>query len=192
MLISRPESELLFERKGEEEIIICCSYGWISDSISKKAGLKEGENEILTNILETKFPKHAANYWSEDGFISRDLEVRNIDEWIENEICFLSGFETWFRENENGDDLSELISKAMGEDVVARAKIDFDRDRIRLVSEIPDNTLSKIIDINPAGKIAYRSIDMAIINALSKGKKENSSYMKKRLQKKKKPWWKMW
>ena len=77
-MIAGPESEIFFEKKGENEIIICCKYDWISDKISKKVGLREGEKEILTNILNKKFPNHAAKYLCEDGIISRDLESRNI------------------------------------------------------------------------------------------------------------------
>ena len=193
-MIAGPESEIFFEKKGEDEMVICCRYDWISDKISKKVGLREGEKEILTNILNKKFPNHAANYWSEDGIISRDLESRNIGEWIENEICFLSGFALWFREKEeNGEiDLSSLASEAMGEDVNVEGQIDFDRGRIELLSELPSNALNLIKDMNPAGKIAYRSMDMAVIKGLSEGNSDYAVEMKQRTQNNQKPWWKFW
>ena len=193
-MIAGPESEIFFEKKGENEIIICCKYDWISDKISKKVGLREGEKEILTNILNKKFPNHAANYWSEEGIISRDLESRNIGEWIENEICFLSGFALWFREKQkDGEiDLSSFASEAIGKEVSAEAQIDFDRERIELLSELPSNALNLIKDMNPAGKIAYRSMDMAIIKGLSEGDDEYAVQMRKRTQISQKPWWKFW
>tara|TARA_B100001750_G_C15406365_1_gene545393 strand:- start:243 stop:824 length:582 start_codon:yes stop_codon:yes gene_type:complete len=193
-LIAGPESEIFFEKKGEDEMVICCRYDWISDKISKKVGLREGEKEILTNILNKKFPNHAANYWSEEGIISRDLESRNIGEWIENEICFLSGFALWFREKEeNGEiDLSSLASEAMGKDVNVEGQIDFDRGRIELLSELPSNALNLIKNMNPAGKIAYRSMDMAVIKGLSEGNSDYAVEMKQRTQINQKPWWKFW
>ncbi len=193
-MIAGPESEIFFEKKGEDEMVICCRYDWISDKISKKVGLREGEKEILTNILNKKFPNHAANYWSEEGIISRDLESRNIGEWIENEICFLSGFALWFREKEeNGEiDLSSLASEAMGKDVNVEGQIDFDRGRIELLSELPSNALNLIKNMNPAGKIAYRSMDMAVIKGLSEGNSDYAVEMKQRTQINQKPWWKFW
>tara|TARA_B100000686_G_scaffold79629_1_gene85884 strand:- start:1272 stop:2000 length:729 start_codon:yes stop_codon:yes gene_type:complete len=193
-LISNPESELFFEKKGDVEITFCCKYEWISDSISKKVGLRDGEKEILANILSTKFPKHAANYWAEDGIISRDLEARDIEEWIENEICFLAGFAVWFREKEkDGEvDLSSLVSEALGKEVSVEGQIDFDRKRIELLSELPSNALNLIKEMNPAGKVAYRSMDMAVIQGLSEGNSELANEMKQRTQSWQKPWWKFW
>ena len=162
--------------------------------MSKKVGLREGEKEILSNILSTKFPKHAANYWSEDGIINRDLEARDIEEWIENEICFLAGFAVWFREKENDGevDLSSLVSEALGKKVSVEGQIDFDRERIELLSELPSNALNLIKEMNPAGKVAYRSMDMAIIQGLSEGDSELASEMKQRTQSVQIPWWKFW
>ena len=144
--------------------------------------------------MKSKFPEHASNYWSEAGVISRDLEVRNIGEWIENEICFLSGFAIWFREKEkDGEvDLSSLVSEALGKEVNVEGQIDFDRKRIELLSELPSNALNLIKEMNPAGKIAYRSMDMAIIKGLSEGNNEYAGEMKKRTQSSQKPWWKFW
>ncbi|MEC9332460.1 MAG: hypothetical protein VYA07_00245 [Candidatus Thermoplasmatota archaeon] len=193
-LISRPESILFFEKSTREKLEIGCKYGWISQNISPKVNFRGGEIEILENILETKFAEHVNEYWMENGKITRDLESRSIGEWIENEICFLAGFALWFREKEKeGEiDLSTLVSQAMGEDVTAGAQIDFERKRIELLSELPSNALSVLKDMNPAGKIAYRSMDMAIIKGISEGDDARAMNMKQRTQILQKPWWKFW
>lgn len=193
-LISRPESVFFFEKNAGEKLKIGCKYGWISQNISQKVNFRVGEIEILENILETKFAEHVNEYWTENGKITRDLESRSIGEWIENEICFLAGFALWFREKEKeGEiDLSTLVSQAMGEDVTAGAQIDFERKRIELLSELPSNALSVLKDMNPAGKIAYRSMDMAIIKGISEGDDARAMNMKQRTQILQKPWWKFW
>ncbi len=193
-LISIPEADAFFERRGEEELEICCKYNWIVQNISQKVNLREGEIEILTNLLETKFANHAIDYWTEDGSITRNLDSRTVGEWIENEICFLAGFTLWFREKEkDGDiDLSSLVSEAVGQEVNADSQIDFDKKRIELVSELPTNALSILKDMNPAGKIAYRSMDMAIIKGLAEGNDEYAMKMRQRTQINQKPWWIFW
>ncbi len=194
ILISRPESVFFFEKNTGEKLEIGCKYDWISQNISQKVNFRGGEIEILENILETKFAEHVNEYWTENGKITRDLESRSIGEWIENEICFLAGFALWFREKEKeGEiDLSTLVSQAMGEDVTAGAQIDFERKRIELLSELPSNALSVLKDMNPAGKIAYRSMDMAIIKGISEGDDARAMNMKQRTQILQKPWWKFW
>ena len=193
-LISGPGADSFFEKKGEDELEICCKYSWVTQNISQKVKLREGEIEILTNLLETKFADHAKDYWTENDCITRDLEHRTIGEWIENEICFLAGFALWFREKEkDGDiDLSSLVSEAVGQKMSADAQIDFDRKRIELLAELPSNSLSVLRDMNPAGKIAYRSMDMAIIKGLSEGDDDYAMDMRQRTQKNQKPWWKFW
>jgi len=52
-LISGPGADSFFEKKGEEELEICCKYSWVAQNISRKVKLREGEIEILTNLLET-------------------------------------------------------------------------------------------------------------------------------------------
>jgi hypothetical protein len=194
LLISGPGADSFFEKKGEEELEIGCKYSWVAQNISRKVKLREGEIEILTNLLETKFANHAKDYWTEDDCITRDLDHRTVGEWIENEICFLAGFALWFREKEkDGDiDLSSLVSEAVGKKVSADAQIDFDRKRIELLAELPSNALSVLRDMNPAGKIAYRSMDMAIIKGLSEGDDNYAIDMKQKTQKSQKPWWKFW
>ena len=193
-LISGPGADSFFEKKGEEKLEICCKYSWVVQNISQKVKLRKGEIETLTNLLETKFAGHAKDYWTENGHVTRDLDYRTVGEWIENEICFLAGFALWFREKEkDGDfDLSALISEAVGQKVSADAQIDFDRKRIKLLAELPSNALSALRDMNPAGKIAYRSIDMAIIKGLSEGNDNYAMDMKQRTQKNQKSWWKFW
>ena len=104
------------------------------------------------------------------------------------------GRKKWFREKEKGGelDLSSLVSQAMGEDVTAGAQIDFERKRIELLSELPSNALYVLKDMNPAGKIAYRSMDMAIIKGISEGDEDRAMNMKQRTQRLQKPWWKVW
>jgi hypothetical protein len=46
--------------------------------------------------------------------------------------------------------------------------------------------------MNPAGKMAYRSMDMAIIRGLSEGDDDYAMDMRQRTQKSQKPWWKFW
>lgn len=193
-LISSPGTDSFFEKKGEEELEICCKYSWIAQNISQKVKFREGEIEILTNLLETKLAEHAKDYWTENGRVTRDLDHRTVGEWIENEICFLAGFALWFREKErDGDiDLSTLVSEAVGQKVSADAQIDFDRKRIELLTELPSNALSVLKDMNPAGKIAYRSMDMAIIKGLSEGDDNYAMDMRQRTQTSQKPWWKFW
>jgi len=194
LLISGPGADSFFEKKGEEELEIGCKYSWVAQNISRKVKLREGEIEILTNLLETKFANHAKDYWTENDCITRDLDHRTVGEWIENEICFLAGFALWFREKEkDGDiDLSSLVSEAVGQEVSADAQINFDRKRIELLAELPSNALSVLRDMNPAGKIAYRSMDMAIIKGLSEGDDNYAIDMKQKTQKSQKPWWKFW
>ena len=48
------------------------------------------------------------------------------------------------------------------------------------------------MNINPAGKIAYRSLDMAIMKAMSEGNPELAKKMKKETVRNKKSWWKFW
>ena len=100
----------------------------------------------------------------------------------------------WFREKEkdNETDLSSLLSSATGESVEASASIEFDQDRLRLVSEIPTQILEKIMNINPAGKIAYRSLDMAVMKAMSEGNSELAKKMKNETVRNKRSWWKFW
>ena len=179
---------------GDEETKICCKYDWISDNIAQKIKLRKEEKRILKGIIDKKFAGHASEYWSNNNKINRDLNSRTIGEWIENEICFLSGFALWFREKEDEDeiDISNLISNAINQDVKAGAQIAFDRKRIELLSDLPSNALLLLKEMSPAGKIAYRSLDMAIIKGLSEGDKEYAMAMKKRTQKNIVPWWKFW
>ena len=46
--------------------------------------------------------------------------------------------------------------------------------------------------MSPAGKIAYRSMDVAIIKGLSEGDDEYAERMRERTLPNRKPWWKFW
>ena len=133
-------------------------------------------------------------YWADEGIVTRDLEARTVGEWITNEISFLAGFAIWFREKEkDGEvDLSNLISNAVGENVSASGEINFDKKRFEILSGLTSNTLSILKDMSPAGKIAYRSMDVAIIKGLSEGDDEYAGKMRERTLPTQKPWWKFW
>ena len=50
--------------------------------------------------------------------------------------------------------------------------------------------MTALMEMSPAGRIAYRSMDMAIIQGLSEGDKKYANSMKERTQNK--SWWKFW
>ena len=133
-------------------------------------------------------------YWAEEGIVVRDLEARTVGEWITNEISFLAGFAIWFREKENDGevDLSNLISDAVGENVSASGEINFDKGRFEILNSLTSNTLNILKDMSPAGKIAYRSMDVAVIRGLSEGDDEYAKKMRERTLPIQKPWWKFW
>jgi len=193
-LISEQDSLKFFKKKGETELKISCNYTWISKNLSKKIKLRNKEIEEIDSIMETKFPKHAEQYWSEDNRIARDLISRTLGEWIESELSFLAGFSLWFREKElDGNlDLSTLVSDAMGENVSASGNIEFDRKRLELLKTLTTNALIALKDMSPAGKIAYRSMDVAIIKGISDGDENYANKMKNRTLPQKKSWWKFW
>jgi len=132
-------------------------------------------------------------YWAEEGIVVRDLEERTVGEWITNEISFLAGFAIWFREKENDGkvDLSILVSDAVGENVSASGEINFDKKRFEILNSLTSNTLNILKDMSLAGKMAYRSMDVAIIKGLSEGDDEYAEKMRERTLRQK-PWWKFW
>ena len=192
-IISTPKFNRYFEKKTDEELYISSKIDWISDEISHRIKTNDSEAEILKESVQKKFINHVNKFWKEKGIVKRDFEIKNLPEWIISEYVFLSGFTMWFREKEKDDetDLSGLLSSATGEDVKASASIDFDQERLELVSEIPTQILEKIMNINPAGKIAYRSLDMAIMKAMSEGNPEFAEKMKNETIKKK-SWFRFW
>ena len=192
-IISTPKFNRYFEKKTDEELYISSKVDWISDEIGHRIKINDSEAEILKESVQKKFINHVNKFWKEKGVVKRDFEIKNLPEWIISEYVFLSGFTMWFREKEKDDetDLSGLLSNATGEDVKASASIDFDQERLELVSEIPTQILEKIMNINPAGKIAYRSLDMAIMKAMSEGNPEFAEKMKNETIKKK-SWFRFW
>jgi hypothetical protein len=193
-LISIPGSEDFFKKENEDELKIQCKYGWIAKGISEKVSLRTKEMDELTNIIEEKMATHALKYWSEDKIVKRDLKARTVGEWINNEISFLAGFALWFREKEKGGelDLSNLISDAVGENVSASGEIEFDTKRFEILKNLTSNALSILRDMSPAGKIAYRSMDVAVIKGISEGDDKYATKMKERTLPYQKPWWKFW
>ena len=193
-LISISKFNKYFEKKTDKELHITCKIDWICEEIGNLIKISDSESQILKETIDNKFLNHVTKYWEENGRIKRDFEIKNLSEWIISEYVFLSGFAMWFREKEkdDGTDLSNLLSSATGENVEASASIEFDQDRLKLVSEIPTQILEKIMNINPAGKIAYRSLDMAIMKAMSEGNPELAKKMKNETVRNKKSWWKFW
>lgn len=192
-IISSPQFQKYFKTESKDELLISCKTNWISKEIARTITLNDSEMEIIEKTIKEKFLIHIAKYWEENGEIKRDFEIRRLSEWVISEFVFVSGFAMWFREKENEDktDLSELLSKATGNNIQASANIEFDKDRLQLVNGIPSQLLRKIMNINPAGKIAYRSLDMAIMKAMSEGNSDIAKSMKKETNKTK-PWWKPW
>jgi len=193
-IISIPKYQKYFKKETENELLLSCETNWISKDIAEHINISKLENEILKEAVKERFIEHINKYWKENGKVERDFEIRTLPEWIISEFVFLSGFALWFREKENGNkiDLSGLLSKATGENVQASANIEFDQDRLQLVSSIPTQILEKIMNINPAGKIAYRSLDMAIMKGMSDGNSDIAKQMKKSTINHNKPWWKLW
>lgn len=193
-IISIPKFKKYFEKETDKELYITCKIDWIGEEIANEIKISDFESQILKETIDNKFLNHVTKYWEENGRIKRDFEIKNLSEWIISEYVFLSGFAMWFREKEkdNGTDLSSLLSSAIGENVEASASIEFDQDRLKLVSEIPTQILEKIMNISPAGKIAYRSLDMAIMKAMSEGNPELAKKMKNETVRNKKSWWKFW
>ena len=191
-IISSPISHQFFTKKTDEDLTIRCKYDWFIDYMIDRLNLRKDEAGILGKIIADKLPHHLEKYWKEDGLIRRDLASRSAEEWMQNELSFVAGFSLWFREKETkGEmDLSELISDATGEAVEASGNIEFDRKRLELLNSVPMKTIKSLMEISPAGKIAYRSMDMAVIQGLSKGDNNYATSMKERTQEK--SWWKFW
>ena len=160
----------------------------------ERVSLRNKEMDELANVIEEKLAKHILKYWSEDNIVKRDLEARTVGEWIDNEISFLAGFALWFREKEkDGElDLSNLISDAVGENISASGEIEFDTKRFEIFKSLTSNALTALKNISPAGKIAYRSMDIAVIKGISEGDNKYATKMKERTLPYQKPWWKFW
>ena len=173
---------------------IYCKYDWISKNISEKVNLRNKEKDELANLIEKKLAEHVLKYWSEDNIVKRDLGARTVGEWINNEISFLAGFALWFREKEDDGELnlSNLISDAVGENVSASGEIEFDTKRFEILKSLTSNALTVLRDMSPAGKIAYRSMDVAVIKGISEGDDKYATKMKERTLPYQKPWWKFW
>jgi hypothetical protein len=193
-IISNQESLKFFKKEENNDLKISCNYSWISENLATKIKLRTKEIEEINTIMDTKFPKHANEYWSDDSTITRDLVSRTLGEWIESELSFLAGFCLWFREKEldGNTDLSTLISDAVGENVSASGTIEFDRKRLELLKTLTTNALISLKDMSPAGKIAYRSMDVAIIKGISDGDEDYANKMKNRTLPQEKAWWKFW
>ena len=193
-IISIPKFNKYFMKNTNKELRISCKTDWISEDMSKHVKISKSEVKILKEMVKKKIIRHISKYWNENGKIQRDFDLKSLSEWVISEYVFLSGFAVWFREKEkdNKTNLSNLLSEATGEDVEASANIEFDQDRLKLVSEIPTQILQKLMNITPAGKLAYQSLDMAIMKAMW----EVNPHLAKKMQNDnvvtKKSWWKFW
>ncbi len=192
-LISIPKFQKYFRKETKNELLLSCETDWIGEELSKNIRINKSEKKILHETIKEKIIPHISEYWKENGKVKRDFEIRTLPEWIVSEFVFLSGFAIWFREKENDNetDLSVLLSKATGEDVQASANIEFDQKRLQIVNSIPTQILQKIMNINPAGKIAYRSLDMAVMKGMADGNSDIAKKMKKS-SRHNKSWWKFW
>ncbi|MFL2940695.1 MAG: hypothetical protein BEU01_00320 [Marine Group III euryarchaeote CG-Epi4] len=193
-IISIPKYDKYFVKNTDKELRISCKTDWISEDMAKNIKISKSEVKILKEVVKKKFITHITKYWNENGMVQRDFELKSLSEWVISEYVFVSGFATWFREKEkdNETNLSSLLSNATGEDIEASANIEFDQDRLNLVSEIPTQTLQKLMSITPAGKIAYRSLDMVIMKAMSEVNPNLAKKMENDTVTMKKSWWKFW
>ena len=193
-VISIPKYLKYFKKDTKRELLLSCETDWISEEIANHINISKSEKKILKESIKEKIIEHISEYWKDNGKVKRDFKSRTLPEWIISEFVFLSGFALWFREKENDNeiDLSGLLSKATGENMQASANIEFDQDRLKLVGSIPTQILEKIMNINPAGKIAYRSLDMAIMKGMSDGNSDIAKKMEKSTTNYSKPWWKLW
>ena len=181
-------------KNTNKELRISCKTDWIIEDMSKHVKLSKSEVKILKEMVKKKFIRHITKYWNDNGKIKRDFDLKSLSEWVISEYIFISGFAVWFREKEkdNKTNLSSLLSEATGEDVEASANIEFDQDRLKLVSEIPTQILQKLMNITAAGKLAYQSLDMAIMKAMWEVNPDLAKKMQNDNVVTKKSWWKFW
>ena len=71
-------------------------------------------------------------------------------------------------------------------------EIEFDTKRFEILKSLTSNALVMLRDMSPAGKIAYRSMDVAVIKGISEGDDKYATKMKERTLPYQKPWWKFW
>ena len=193
LCISSPKFQNYFDTENNRDFLISCNFDWITKDISNIINISKSEYKIIENTVNEKLVNHISKYWEENGKVKRDFELRSLSEWIISEFVFVSGFAMWFREKEKKReiDISYLLTRATGEKIQASAKIEFDEERMQLVSKMPSQLVRKLMNISPAGKIAYRSLDMAVMKGMSEGDPDFAKKMKNRTNQGKK-WWKFW
>ena len=152
--------------------------------------LRKHEWNLLEQRLRHQLGPHVEHHWSEEGTVTRDLDLRPAGEWVLNELSFTGGFALWFREHEQegGADLSTLASQAAGAPVEARGELEFDRSRLELLEGLPQRVLRAMSNMSPAGKLAYRSLELAVMKGLAQG----SPAVEQRMRETARPWWKFW
>ena len=190
-LATQPEAtEFIAQVVVGEEMQLRARHGWLLERMRGQMRLRKHEWNLLEKRLRHQLGPHVEHHWSEDGRITRDLDLRPAGEWVLNELSFTGGFALWFRENEQegGADLSTLASQAAGAPVEARGELEFDRSRLELLEGLPQRVLRALTNMSPAGKLAYRSLELAVMKGLAQG----SSTVEQRMRETARPWWKFW
>ncbi|MDP6364092.1 MAG: hypothetical protein QF519_04310 [Candidatus Poseidoniia archaeon] len=190
-LATHPEAaDFIAQATAGEELELRARLGWLLERLHGKMRLRKHEWNLLEQRLRHQLGPHVARHWTKEGTVVRDLEQRPAGEWVLNELSFTGGFALWFREHEEegGADLSALASQAAGAPVEARGELVFDRSRLELLEGLPQRLLRALSNMSPAGKLAYRSLELAVMKGLAQGDRTREQRMRGAVR----PWWKIW
>jgi len=172
----------------DDELRFRVRFGWLVVRIAGEARLPRRDHQPLMTRLSEALPDHVDRYWRVDGRVTRDLGERSLYRWLANEIYFLSGFALWFSEYAEGEqvNVSMFASAALGQEVAATGTLDFDRERLKLVEPLAPRLLRRLRDASPAGKLAYRSLELAVVSGLAQGDGDDAETMRRKTRKR---WW---
>ena len=190
-LATHPEAtDFIAQMASGEELELRARLGWLLERLHGKMRLRKHEWNLLEQRLRHQLGPHVARHWTEGETVVRDLDQRPAGEWVLNELSFTGGFALWFREHEQegGTDLSALASQAEGAPVEARGELEFDRSRLELLEGLPQRILRALNNMSPAGKLAYRSLELAVMKGLAQGDQAREQRMRGAAR----PWWKIW
>ena len=190
-LATHPEAtDFIAQATAGEVLELRARLGWLLERLHSKMRLRKHEWNLLEQQLRHHLGPHVEHHWSEEGTVTRDLDLRPAGEWVLNELSFTGGFALWFREHEEegGADLSTLASQAAGAPVEARGELEFDRSRLELLEGLPQRVLRALSNMSPAGKLAYRSLELAVMKGLAQGDRTREQRMRGAAR----PWWKLW
>ena len=173
---------------ADDELRFRVRFGWLVTRIAAEARLPRRDHQPLMARLSEALPGHVDRFWRVDGRVHRDLGERLLYRWLANEIYFLSGFALWFADYDKDEqvDVSMLASAALGHEVAATGTLDFDRERMALVEPLSPRLLRRLRDASPAGKLAYRSLELAVVSGLAQGDGEQVENMRRKTQRR---WW---